>query len=190
MSETAEEITNMLDAYTFYRNMKADGIIFSFTGPTSQNVVESIGELLRRKMELEETKMAVSLKVFSIFVEQMQNVLNYSAEKEPPNNEGSNELHYGMVTVGKKEGHFYILSGNYIARKDTTRIQALLDRLLTMGKDELKSYYLEQRRKGPDEKSKGAGLGLIETARKASRLEYSIVEADKDRDFITINAVI
>lgn len=180
----------MRDAYTFYQNLKADGIIFSFTGPTSQSVVEGIGEVLRRKMELEDTKMSVSLKVFSIFVEQMQNVLNYSVETEPENVNGSTELHYGMVTVGKKDDHFYIISGNFIAKQETGRLRSMLDRLIAMDKDELKSYYLDQRRKEPDATSKGAGLGLIETARKASQLEYCIVEADNDRDFITINAVI
>ena len=180
----------MWDAYDFYRNMKSDGIIFSFTGPTSQSVVESIGELLRRKMELEETKMSVSLKVFSIFVEQMQNVLNYSAEIEPSEVEGNNELHYGMVTVGKKNGRFFIVCGNYITKNDTNRFKSLLDRLAVMDKDELKSFYLEQRRKEPDVSSKGAGLGLIETARKASHLEYFISEVDDDRNFVTINAVI
>ncbi len=180
----------MWDAYSFYQGMKADGIIFSFTGPTSQGVVEGIGEVLRRKMELEETRMSVSLKVFSIFVEQMQNVLNYSAEKEPPDVGEDNELHYGMVAVGKKDDHFYILSGNYIQKKDTQRFRSLLDRLITMDKDQLKSFYLEQRRKEPDSTSKGAGLGLIETARKATKLEYFVVDADHDRDFITINAVI
>jgi hypothetical protein len=180
----------MWDAYTFYRNMQEDGIIFSFTGPTSQSVVEGIGEVLRRKMALEETKMSVSMKVFSIFVEQMQNVLNYSAEKEPPKAEDDNELHYGMVTVGKKDGHYYILSGNYITKQDTDRFCSLLDRVIAMDKDQLKAYYLEQRRKGPDASSKGAGLGLIETARKATRLEYFIADADDERNFITINAVI
>ena len=31
----------MWDAYTFYRNMKEDGIIFSFTGPTSQSIADA-----------------------------------------------------------------------------------------------------------------------------------------------------
>jgi Family of unknown function (DUF6272) len=180
----------MQDAYAFYCDMKKEGIIFSFTGPTSQSVVESIGELLRRKMVLEETKMSISMKVFSIFVEQMQNVLNYSAEKEPPEVEDNSELHYGMVSVGKRDGHFYVLSGNYIAKQDTARIRALLDRLIAMDKEELKAFYLEQRRKGPGPSSKGAGLGLIETARKATRLTYFVADADEDRNFITINAVI
>jgi hypothetical protein len=179
-----------MDAYRFYQNMKQEGIIFSFTGPTSQSVVESIGELLRRKMELEETKMSVSLKVFSIFVEQMQNVLNYSAEKETAKDSLNDELHYGMVSVGKKDGKYFILSGNYIEKHDTSRFQSLLDRLLAMNKEELKAFYLEQRRKEPEKTSKGAGLGLIETARKSSHLEYFIVEADEARNFITINAVI
>jgi len=53
---------------------------------------------------------------------------------------------------------------------------------LRKDKDQLKAYYLEQHRKGPDASSKGVGLGLIETARKAIWLEYSIADADEDRN--------
>jgi len=72
----------------------------------------------------------------------------------------------------------------------TERFRSLLDRVIAMDKEQLKAYYFEQRRKGPDLSSKGAGLGLIETARKATWLEYSIADADEDRNFITIKAVI
>ncbi len=67
----------------FYEQLKEEGIIFSFSGPVSQSLLEGIGETLRQKMTLEETSTTVTQKVFSIFVELMQNVINYSAERGP-----------------------------------------------------------------------------------------------------------
>lgn len=177
--------------YAFYRDLKLDGIIFCFSGPTSQSVVEGIGEALRHKMELEETSMTVSHRVFSIFVEQMQNVVNYSAEKAPGADDVERDLRNGMVVVGKRDDSFYVISGNYIARDDAARLAATLDRLRAMDKEELKAFYKEQRRREPETGSKGAGLGLIETARKASQpLNYQVAEVDDHYSFLSINAVI
>lgn len=177
--------------YEFYKDLKQDGIIFCFSGPTSQSVVEGIGEALRHKMELEETSMTVSHRVFSIFVEQMQNVVNYSAEKVPGAAEEESELRSGIVVVGKKGGRFYVISGNYVTKDAAGHMADTLDRLRAMGKDELKAYYKEQRRKEPEAHSKGAGLGLIETARKASEpLGYQVAPVDENYDFLSINAVI
>lgn len=177
--------------YGFYRGLKQDGIIFCFSGPTSQSVVEGIGEALRHKMELEETSMTVSHRVFSIFVEQMQNVVNYSAEKAQGPDDEARDLRNGMVVVGKQDESFYVISGNYIARDDAKRLAAILDRLRDMDREELKAYYKEQRRREPDAGSKGAGLGLIETARKASQpLGYQVAEVDDHYSFLSINAVI
>ena len=177
--------------YGLYRDLKTDGIIFCFSGPTSQSVVEGIGEALRHKMELEETSMTVSHRVFSIFVEQMQNVVNYSAEATQGSAEEEGDLRNGMVVVGKKGERFYVISGNYIAREDAKRIAGILDRLRAMGREELKAYYKEQRRREPEAGSKGAGLGLIETARKASEpLTYELADVDDRHAFLSINAVI
>ncbi len=177
--------------FDFYRELKKDGIIFCFSGPTSQSVVEGIGEALRHKLELEETAMTVSQRVFSIFVEQMQNVVNYSAEKVPGAPEEGGDMRHGIVVVGKHADAFFILCGNYIDQAETTRITAMLDHLNSMDKEQLKVFYKEQRRAERAAGSKGGGLGLIETARKASRpLEYRVVNVDARLNFLAINAVI
>ncbi len=177
--------------YELYHGFKQDGIIFCFSGPTSQSVVEGIGEALRHKMELEETSMTVSSRVFSIFVEQMQNVVNYSAEKVDGAAAEEYDLRSGMVVVGKNNGRFYVISGNFIVGEDAARMAAMLDRLRAMDKEQLKAFYKEQRRRDPEAGSKGAGLGLIETARKASEpLEYQLARVNEHYAFLSINAVI
>ncbi|MGM0681724.1 MAG: SiaB family protein kinase, partial [Thermodesulfobacteriota bacterium] len=94
----------------FYEQLKNEGIIFSFSGPVSQNLLEGIGATLRQKMSLEETSTNVTQKVFSIFVELMQNVINYSAERGAAGEEEP-ELSFGILVIGKKKDQFYIKSG-------------------------------------------------------------------------------
>ncbi|MFP4572653.1 MAG: SiaB family protein kinase [Desulfobacterales bacterium] len=99
----------------FYEQLKKEGIIFSFSGPVSQNLLEGIGATLRQKMSLEETSTGVMHKVFSIFVELMQNIINYSADRGCSGEEEP-ELSFGILVIGKKNDQFYIKSGNYISR--------------------------------------------------------------------------
>ncbi|SDU22525.1 SiaB family protein kinase [Desulfobacula phenolica] len=182
------------DMFPFYQTMKKEGIIFCFSGPTSQSVVEGIGDALRQKMELEAMTQTASRHVFSIFVEQMQNVVHYSAEKDDSDQQETEGcLSYGIIVVGRDgKDKFYISSGNYIHKDDTRRIVDLLDKLKGMDKNELKIFYKEQRKLERRKGGKGAGLGMIETARKASRpIEYTLTgSTDKQHDFISIKAVI
>lgn len=181
-------LENMLK---FYNDIRREGIIFCFSGPISQSLVEGIGDLLRQKMELDETSINVSQKVFGVFVEQMQNVINYSADKNYDLPSGSTELRSGVMVICRTNDKFCILSGNYIESKEKGKLIEQLERLRSMNKDELKAYYREQRRNAPPEGSKGAGLGFIETARKASEpLEYEIRTVDDTRDFFCLKAVI
>ena len=56
----------------------------------------------------------------------------------------------------------------------------------------MKQQYKMARKKtqGVDPESKGAGLGFIEMARKASSIEYSIEDYDGDLAYFTIKVVI
>jgi hypothetical protein len=54
--------------------------------------------------------------VFAIFVEQMQNMIRYSAEKDPPDAppETPHELRYGVLTIGQENGEYVVHAGNLV----------------------------------------------------------------------------
>ncbi len=181
----------MLDLFNFYKELRKDGIIFCFSGPTSQAIVEGVGEALKQKMQLEETGGKISRNLFSVFVEQMQNVIHYSAEGIPGSESQGEGLRYGIVIVGQENGKFYVLSGNYVEKTSGDEIEEKLRAIQKMSKEDMKVYFKEQRRKEPEALSKGAGLGFIETARKASEpIEFVIDQVDETYCFFTIKAVI
>ena len=54
-------------------------IMFCYSGYMTQNVLSAIGETI--KLEANDTDLGKSKKVFSVFVEGVQNVIRYSADK-------------------------------------------------------------------------------------------------------------
>jgi hypothetical protein len=60
-----------------------------------------------------------------------------------------------------------------------------------MSKDELKALYKEQLRAEPEEGSKGAGLGFMEIARRASKpIEFDFADIDSTYAFFALKASI
>lgn len=178
----------MIDLYNYKQELQKDGIIFSFSGPMSHEIIEGIGSAIRIKIaEGENGDKQIALKVFAIFVEQVENVINYSVEKDHEDS----ELSFGVVVVGKKDGHFFISGGNKIPNDKVQKLDDNLSKLAKMDKDELKIHYKERRKAAKDEDSKGAGIGFIEMARKSSKpLEYSFKEIDENYSFFTIKIII
>ncbi len=170
--------------YQHKQDLERDGIIFSFSGPMSHEIIEGIGSAIRAKIgEGDDGDKRAALKVFSIFVEQVENVINYSAEKNP----ADSAMSFGIVVVGKKDGLFFISGGNRIENSRQNKLEEYLIKLAAMDKNELKIYYKERRRAGRDEDSKGAGIGFIEMARKSCKpLEFNFQKIDGEYSFFTI----
>ena len=174
----------MNSLYQHKQDLERDGIIFSFSGPMSHDIIEGIGGAIRAKIgEGNDGDKRAALKVFSIFVEQVENVINYSVEKDPANS----AMSFGIVVVGKKDDLFFVSGGNRIETSRQSKLEEYLTKLAAMDKKELKIYYKERRRAGKEEDSKGAGIGFIEMARKSCKpLEFNFQKIDNKYSFFTI----
>ncbi len=183
-----------LSLWQTYRDFKSDTILVFYYGPMAQSSIEGLGDSLRRNLEFEEASHPITLTVFSMFVEQVQNVLNYSADRLEKNNDPEDEtgLRVGLVTIGREGDHdYFVFCGNPVYKEDEKEIKAHLEHLNSLDAVELKSLYKEQRRRERREGESGAGLGLIEMARRSIKpLEYSFQPIDQDKIFFSIRVVI
>ncbi|MCA1961013.1 MAG: SiaB family protein kinase [Desulfomonile sp.] len=181
-----------LDLLDLYNRLEKEGIVFCFCGSASQSVVEGIGATLWQRMELQGTQMSIIGRVFPVFVEQMQNIVSHSADRIVSKDESGEELRSGIVIVGYAYGHFFVQCGNFIENADVELLESKLQDLRKMDRKELNALYREERRKAQDlGKTKGAGLGLIEMARKASEpLEFTITPVDEHRSFFSMSTII
>lgn len=180
-----------LSIYNLYKDLKAKSILFCYSGPIDQASIEGVGSTLRKNLELEEAGNVTTLSVFSIFVEQVQNILNYSAEKLSKA-EYDDELKIGIVVIGHEQnGSYFIYCGNRVYNEDISKLSENIDLIRNLNKEELKALYKERRKMEPAPGSKGAGLGLIEMARKAGKpLEYSFEPIDDTFSFFSIKVIV
>ncbi|MBS3800006.1 MAG: SiaB family protein kinase [Thioalkalivibrio sp.] len=175
----------------FQRNMSQRGIIFSFTGYISEGILKALGDALRQKIRLEATDTRTVNRVFSVFVEQVQNIIRYSAERIEHQDEPPVELSSGMITVGSDNGRFFVICGNVIRREDAGVLASRLQELAGMDSTELRRFYKEKLREPPDEGSKGGSIGLIEIARRASEpIQFDFQHLSDAQSYFVLKAYI
>jgi hypothetical protein len=173
----------------FRNQFQAQGITFCYSGYMTEDLLLGIGNTIKKKLEMSELDKKKSKTVFSIFVEQMQNVIRYSAERET--HFDNTDLSYGIMAVGDVAGRVFVTCGNVVALADAERLKAGLDKIKSLDKDGLKALWKETLKHDAPEGSKGAGVGFIDIARRAhGAIEYGFAPMDATHSFFTIKAFI
>ncbi|MFZ5570895.1 MAG: SiaB family protein kinase [Thermodesulfobacteriota bacterium] len=183
----------LTELYDVKEGLSRRKVIFCFFGPISQVLMVEIGDILKKKMMLGETSKSVGARVFSVLVEQVQNIIRYSDEKYPVDTSvyQVDQLSVGIVSVGLEGDYCAVTSGNRVDNAKTVELRDRLEKIVGMSKEDLKLYYKEQRRVESDEAGKGAGLGFIEMARRAGRpLMYDIRRMDERHSFFTLKVLV
>lgn len=170
--------------------LRRDGILLSFGGPFSQGMIEEIGSALQSYLAVAHNPPARNSSVFSVFIEQTQNIRNYI--KKNRIDEFSDPGHgFGIVVIGSEDDHIFISSGNLIFSRDVPSLCERIEAVNSLDREELVARYKTVLREKHDKETGGAGLGFMEMARRASRpLEYSSRKVDGEYDFFTLNVVI
>jgi hypothetical protein len=152
-----------IDLFSSFKNHALEkGIVFYYSGKISQNAIATMGDVLKHRFENSENPSSTR-KVFSSFIEMIQNALHYS-----PQSLDGNVEKIGAIAVGKQNGQYFIICGNVVGREFASRISDKIDIVNGMSKEEVKAAYKAQLRCEDitdDEISKGAGLGLLTIAR-------------------------
>lgn len=180
-----------MNLFQLKNDLENEGILISFSGKICQEVVTGVAEAIERELDAMEVKPAISQKVFGVLTEQMQNIMSYSKECVAISN---NRRHgFGLSVVGYDEVRkkYFVASANFMKPEDEDKVVKKLETIRPMGQEELREYYRQLRKDGRDKHSRGAGLGFLEMARKATEpLEYNITDHDSDNKFFEIKVYI
>ena len=106
------------------------GVIFAYSGYVTEPVLSGVGEALKQKLTIDDADTKTLRSVFAVFVEQMQNIIRYSAEKAPAragsrirSQRALTEIRYGILTIGKEGNDYVVCAGNLIERSDVERLR-------------------------------------------------------------------
>jgi Family of unknown function (DUF6272) len=173
----------------FKKYLQANGILFCYCGYMTEDILMGIGSAMKKKLELDEIDRQTSKAAFSVFVEQVQNVIRYSAEAEPETDDV--QLKFGIMTVGETEGKVFITCGNVIRHEDVKKLKTALENIKSLDRKGLKALWKETLKGETPEGSKGAGVGFIDIARRAKGgIEFDFTEVDEKNHFFALRAYI
>ncbi|MCO4785398.1 MAG: biofilm regulation protein kinase SiaB [Marinomonas atlantica] len=151
------------DLFDLRKRFDNEKILLCFNGPISRSLIEEIGNALRNYMKSEQASPADALDVFAVYIELTQNIRHYAVASKLLGADTA------TVVVSYRDGHYHVSAGNIVRQEDGQRLMDQVVMLAALDKVELKKIYKEQLRKPRDVgATSGAGLGLIDIARKAS----------------------
>ncbi|MBF0188924.1 MAG: hypothetical protein HQL50_13460 [Magnetococcales bacterium] len=178
--------------YEIRTRLQEQGVIFCYSGYMTEAILSGLGLAIKQKLAIETNNSRTVRGVFSVFVEQMQNVIRYSAEQEPETATEDSVLSYGLLTVGKSDTTYFVTCGNKIQVEDMPRLQEQLAAIQGMDRPALKALYKQILKGEVPEGSKGAGVGFVDIARKATKpIEFDFMELEGgEHAFFSLRATI
>lgn len=167
-----------------------EGVVFCYSGYMTESILLSIGSAIKQKLAKNKTDKNITKSVFSVFVEQVQNIIRYSREKDPADENEDSGLSYGLLMVGcDKNGNYFVSCGNLVEEKDVDRLTRNLTYVQSLNPEQLKALHKETLRGDAPEYSKGAGVGFIDIARHAKRgFEFGFTSYSDGYAFFSIKA--
>lgn len=136
-------------------------------------------------MEKNSEERSVQRKVYHVMVETLQNMNKHSDEIKEGN------IGNGLFIIGKKQDIYYIITSNKVAEQHKEPLERALNQVNAATKEELNQMYRKQIREGKLSDKGGAGLGLIDIARKIGEpLNYQFLQLDESNYFFILKVEI
>ncbi len=163
-------------------------ILLCFNGPISRSLIEEVGNALKNYLQADQAQPSAAMDVFAVYIEMTQNIRHYALAHHYDEADSSATV----VVARDDEQHYVVQAGNLVEHADGQALMAHVNTLASMDKSQLKAAYKTQLRLPRDETAaSGAGLGLIDIARKSVQpLSATLTEVGDGRSFFSVRAVI
>jgi hypothetical protein len=178
--------------YQFHKDMLANKFTLVYEGEITHQITKAFTTLAENKMDSYSEDASVKKKVFHVMVECLQNLSKHAEDLKILRNNGySGSGIFIIGKVGDEDENYHVLTGNVVKKTRVPELEAFLDKINSLDKEELKELYKKQMREGTLSVKGGAGLGLIDIARKTGeKLEYNFIDIDEKNAFYTLRTKI
>lgn len=170
--------------YDFYEEMTEHNLRVIFEGEFNQEITKYVLSLTEKSFGSGELDSSVKKKIFNVMMEGLQNICKHqyaAIEKDDPS------FQPAIFIVGTKGEDYFIITGNLVRKDAVEPLRIRIDDINSKDREELKQMYKEARLQSKLSEVGGAGLGLIDMARKSgNKLVYRFDNAGNDMIFFSL----
>lgn len=174
-------------AFKLFKGMLKDNLNYIYRGLFTQNITDSILSLTESNLEKVGESNKIKKRVFTIMVEGLQNITRHQevSDAETMTDEA------GLFLMQDKDDRYFITTGNPIDKRNINKLTEQIDKINSLDTDELKEFYKQVLNDNIISDKGGAGLGLIEMARKSgNKLAYDFVDLSENYSYFYLNTEI
>jgi len=170
----------MFDLYALYQKMKEEDILLAYRGNFSGPMLDAVFGAMDNRLDGEQVQLRLRRKINIVLVECLQNI--YRHMEAAPGKEPVPADRQAMFVVGRDpSGWVHILTGNPIRINEVPELREKLERINALTPEELTRVYRDSLDKARLSEKGGAGLGLIEIARKSGHpIRYRFDSMDEE----------
>jgi len=178
------------DVNEYYSKLNGGDVLMAFKGNISSELISKVLEDVESSMDDYNESSKIRKKVYNVLVESLQNLYHH-IEVLPEEMHGEYESKFGILVVSRESGKYKISTGNFVSHDKVDVLKNKIDKINSMGKEELKDMYkfiLNHQRLS--EKG-GGGLGLVDIARKTgNKLDYTFEKYNDTYYFFNLDVFI
>ncbi len=166
--------------------MDAENIVLAYKGEINENLLDAVYSMMDRHLEEKKASPDKKKKFFLILIECLQNVYHHQIlySKERIEN---NTAVTGFVIKRDDNNLYTIITGNYLRTTEIENLKIKLDEVNALSPEALRSYYQQALAGNEFSKKGGAGLGIIEMARKSgNKLNYEFTRVNNEFSFFSL----
>lgn len=153
----ATQISTLPFIYGLFGESGFDKLNYIYKGNFSQSLTNSILGMAESNLATHQETSPIKKKVYFIMVESLQNITRHQSQDDAP----------GFFIIQRQGSDYFVTSCNTIGSDNIAELTEKLKTVNSLDQDSLKTYYKEMLSTGAISDKGGAGLGLIEMARKS-----------------------
>jgi len=174
-------MSTLKDYIDFYSSTGSKDLLISYKGPFLEDILSKLSEIIRETFTGDPV---LSRKLLAVFIEMAQNVYFYSSEAIEV---GEKSFGIGSVMVVSNEKSYTFRTGNYVPLDYVEELAASCQLVNSLDREGLRQLKRDVRTTKPGERSKGAGIGLIQIALTAAQpIEYEYTQVDEKNAFFSL----
>lgn len=168
--------------------MSAADVILSYRGPITQDLLNAVYTVMEKQAEAPES-LKLRKRMYYILVECLQNIFHHN--ETPSVDSGQQDDDALFVIAHAPVGGYRIITGNYIKSGSVTELKNKIDEVNLLDSQSIKEKYRDKLNSTSLSDKGGAGLGLLDMARKSDeKIEYSFEPVSEEMQFFILTITI
>ncbi len=180
------DVSLLKSVLNIYDELFTNGVSLVYLGEFNHEITKMFTSMAEDDLDRQSTNISVKRRVYHVMVETLQNMNRHSDEIANDENIGK-----GLFMIGKRNDSYFVITSNRVTHENKDRLQSALNQINNATKEELKEMYKKQIKEGKLSNKGGAGLGLIDIARKTTgKLDYHFIPYNNEEHLFILNVEI